>query len=108
MKLDVYFSLRETRISKRRRRSDPARHAGLNVPGTHRCQTGSAMSCPSKSTGVGATLQIRASSGGVVFQNTGRLALSWDESDVFAVSGPHAFVEDFDGAIAAACAALGA
>ena len=32
--------------------------------------------------------------------------MNWDESEVVAINGPHAY--DFDGAIEAACAALGA
>jgi hypothetical protein len=55
----------------------------------------------------GTTLAIRAPGHGVIFQNTGRVRLNWDESEILAISGPQAFVEDFDGAIAAACAAFG-
>ena len=54
----------------------------------------------------GATLAVSAPGQGVIFQNTGRTEMNWDESEVVAISGPHAY--DFDGAIAAACAALGA
>jgi hypothetical protein len=55
----------------------------------------------------GTTLAVRAPGHGVIFQNTGRVRLNWDESEILAISGPQASAEDFGGAIAAACAAFG-
>jgi hypothetical protein len=55
----------------------------------------------------GATLTVSARGHGVIFQNTGRVVTNWDESEVLAAHGPQAFLEDFDGAIAAACDAFG-
>jgi len=54
----------------------------------------------------GITLAVSAPGEGVIFQNTGRTEMNWDESEVVSINGPHAY--DFDGAIDAACAALGA
>ena len=55
----------------------------------------------------GGQLAVSAPGVGLIFQNTGRVRLNWDESEVLAMSGPQAF-EDFDAAIAAACDAFGA
>jgi hypothetical protein len=59
-------------------------------------------------TDTGTTLAVSAPGIGVIFQGTGRVRMNWDGSEILAISGPQAFVEDFDGAIAAACAAFAA
>jgi hypothetical protein len=56
----------------------------------------------------GASLTVSAPGEGVIFENTGRVVTNWDESEVLSISGQQDFYEDFDGAIAAACAAVGA
>ena len=56
----------------------------------------------------GAGLTVSAPGEGVIFQNTGRVVTNWDESEVLSISGHQAFWDNFDGAIAAACAAAGA
>ena len=53
----------------------------------------------------GGTLAVSAPGEGIIFQNTGRVRLNWDESEVLASSGPQDMM-DFDAAIAAACAAF--
>ena len=53
----------------------------------------------------GGTLTVSAPGEGIIFQNTGRVRLNWDESEVLASSGPQDMM-DFDAAIAAACAAF--
>jgi hypothetical protein len=55
----------------------------------------------------GTTLAVSAPGQGVIFQNTGRVVFNWDESEVLALAGPQAMIEDFDGAIEAVCAAFG-
>ena len=55
----------------------------------------------------GGQLAVSAPGVGLIFQNTGRVRLNWDDSEVLAMSGPQAF-EDFDAAIGAACDAFGA
>ena len=54
----------------------------------------------------GNTLTVSAPGEGVIFQNIGRTKLNWDESEVLAVSGHQDMLFDFEGAIAAACAAF--
>ena len=59
-------------------------------------------------TDTGTTLALSAPGQGVIFANTGRAVFSWDGNDVLALAGPQAMLRDFDGAIAAVCAAFGA
>ena len=59
-------------------------------------------------TDTGSTLAVSAPGQGVIFANTGRAVFSWDGSDVLALAGPQAMIRDFDGAMAAVCAAFGA
>jgi|1186.fasta_scaffold13044_2 hypothetical protein len=54
----------------------------------------------------GGQLTVSAPGEGVIFQNTGRVRLNWDESEVLSVSGHQDMMEDFEGSIAAACAAF--
>jgi hypothetical protein len=59
-------------------------------------------------TDTGTTLAVSAAGQGVIFQNTGRVVMNWDQSEILALAGPQAMVEDFDGTIEAVCAAFGA
>ena len=59
-------------------------------------------------TDTGTTLAVSAPGQGVIFQNTGRVVFNSDGSEILALAGHQAMIEDFDGAIAAACTAFGA
>jgi hypothetical protein len=59
-------------------------------------------------TDTGTTLAVSAPGQGVIFQNTGRARSNWDGSEILALAGPQAMIEDFDGAIGAVCAAFAA
>ena len=56
-------------------------------------------------TDTGNTLTVSAPGEGVIFQDVGRVRVNWDGSELLAVSG-HQDIWDFEGSIAAACAAF--
>jgi hypothetical protein len=56
----------------------------------------------------GSTLAVSAPGDGVIFANTGHAVFNWDGGEVLALAGPQAMIRDFDGAMAAVCAAFGA
>ncbi len=56
-------------------------------------------------TDTGNTLTVSAPGEGIIFQDIGRVKVNWDGSELLAVSG-HQDIWDFEGSIAAACAAF--